>query len=73
MVYINNCVNKILMTQFVWYFEKKKRYDIKTESNDKVLIIQKSFMKPPKLVPDSFLFLVINPQQPLYTRNYLKK
>ena len=45
MVYINNCVNKILMTQFVWYFEKKKRYDIKTESNDKVLIIQKSFMK----------------------------
>ena len=32
-----NCLNKILITHFVWYLEKEKRYDIETLSIDRVL------------------------------------
>ena len=32
-----NCLNKNLMTHFVWYLEKEKRYDIETLSIDGVL------------------------------------
>ena len=31
------CRNKNLITYFVWYLEKEKRYDIETLSNDRVL------------------------------------
>ena len=34
---INNCLNKNLITHFVWYLGKEKRYDIETLSNDRVL------------------------------------
>ena len=32
-----NCLNKNLITHFVWYLEKEKKYDIETLSIDKVL------------------------------------
>ena len=32
-----NCLNKNLITHFVWYLEKKKRYGIETLSIDRVL------------------------------------
>ena len=32
-----NCLNKNLITHFVWYPEKEKRYDTETLSVDKVL------------------------------------
>ena len=32
-----NCLTKNLITHFVWYFEKEKRYDIETLSIDRVL------------------------------------
>ena len=31
------CLNKNLITDFVWYFEKEKRYDVETLSLDTVL------------------------------------
>ena len=34
---IINCLNKNLITHFVWYLEKEKRYDIETLSIDRVL------------------------------------
>ena len=71
-VYIN------LITHFVWYLEKEKRYDIETLSIDRVLnkenfygkIMQKNVHQ--KLVPDSFFILVDNPKQPLHARNSFK-
>ena len=33
---IINCLNKDLITHFVWYFGKEKRYDIETLSIDRV-------------------------------------
>ena len=32
-----NCLNKNIITHFVWYLEKEKRYDIETLSIDRVL------------------------------------
>ena len=32
-----NCLNKNLITHFVWYFQKEKRYNIETLSVDRVL------------------------------------
>ena len=32
-----SCLNKNLITYFVWYLEKKERYDIETLSNDRTL------------------------------------
>ena len=32
-----NCLNKNLITHFVWYLKKEKRYDIETLSIDRVL------------------------------------
>ena len=32
-----NCLNKNLITYFVWYLKKEKRYDIETLSIDRVL------------------------------------
>ena len=34
---IINCLNKNLITHFVWYLKKEKRYDIETLSIDRVL------------------------------------
>ena len=35
------CLNKNLMTDFVWYLEKEKRYDIETLPIDRVFNKQK--------------------------------
>ena len=32
-----NCLNKNLMTHFIWYLEKEKKYDIETLFIDRVL------------------------------------
>ena len=32
-----NCLNKYLITDFVWYLEKEKRYDMETLTINKVL------------------------------------
>ena len=48
-----NCLNKILITHFVWYLEKEKRYDHETFSIDRVLnkehfygnVLQKMYTK----------------------------
>ena len=73
-----NCLNKNLITHFVWYLGKEKRYDIETLPVDRVLN-KKHFMEyhsenvHQKLVPDPLLILVNNPKQPLHTRNYFKR
>ena len=73
-----NCLNKNLITHFVWYLEKEKRYDIETLSADRVLN-KKTFLWKnhaedvhQKLVPDPLLILVNNPRQPLHARNSFK-
>ena len=70
-----NCLNKNLLTHFVWYLEKEIRCDIETFSINRVLnmehfygkIMQKN--KHQKLAPDPFLILRNKPKQPLYARN----
>ena len=42
---VSICLNKKLITHFVWYIEKKKRYDIETLSIDRVLHNQNIFME----------------------------
>ena len=69
-----NCLNKNLMTYFVWYLEKEKRYDIETLSIERVLnkrgFYKKSRRKPaPKASPRSLLVLANNPKQPSHARN----
>ena len=52
-----NCLNKNLITHFVWYLEKEKRYDIESFSVNRVLKIRKLFMEKscknckPKAIP----------------------
>ena len=40
-----NCLNKNLITHFVWYLEKEKRYDIETLSIDRVLHKEHFYIK----------------------------
>ena len=42
---VSICLNKKLITHFVWYIEKKKRYDIETLSIDRVLHNQNIYME----------------------------
>ena len=55
-----NCLTKNLITHFVWYLEKKKRYGIKTLFIDRVLnkgtFLWKNHAENvhQKLVPDPF-------------------
>ena len=57
-----NRLNKNLITHFVWYLEKEKRYDIETLAIDAVLNKEHFYEKimqnicNQKLVPDPFLF-----------------
>ena len=75
---IINCLNKNLITHFVWCLEKEKRYDIETLSVDRVLNKEHFYGKNheknmhQKLVPNSFFILVNNPKQPLHARNSFK-
>ena len=41
-----NCLNKNLITRFIWYLEKEKRYDIETLSTDKYWIRSICMKKP---------------------------
>ena len=59
-----NCPNKNLITDFVWYVEKKKKYVIETLSIDRALNKEHFLWKNhaenvhQKLVPDPFFILV---------------
>ena len=68
-----NCLNKNL-TNFFWYLQKEKRYEIETLSIDRISFLWKSHAENvhQKLVPDLFLILVNNPNQPLHVRNSVK-
>ena len=70
-----NCLNKILITHFVWYLEKEIRCDIETLSIDRTLNKEHFYVEinvHQKLVPDPFLILLNNPKQPLHARRSLK-
>ena len=69
-----NCLNKNL-TQFVWYLEKEKSYDIETFSIDSVLLKEHFYgifmeIAHQRLVSDPIFILVNKPKQSLHTRNY---
>ena len=73
-----NYLNKNLITHFVWYLEKEKRYDTETLSIYRVL--NKGHFHGShaenvhqNLVSDPFLILVNNPEQPLHVRNSFKR
>ena len=68
------CLNKDLITHFVWYLEKEKRYDIETLPIDRVLCKEDFHAEIMhwKPVQDLFLILVNNPKQPLHARNCFK-
>ena len=62
---VSNCLNKILITQFVWYLRKEKRNGIETLSIERVLssiFMEKSCRnyapKHQKPVQETFLVLV---------------
>ena len=74
-----NCLNKNLITHFVWYLEKEKRCDIETLAIHRVLnkehfLFWKNYAENvhQKLVADPFLILVNNLKQPLHSRNSFK-
>ena len=75
---IINCLNKNLITHFLWYLGKKKRYGIESLSTDRVLNKEHFYGKKhtetvhQKLIPDPLLILVNNPKQPLHARNYFE-
>ena len=62
------CLNKNLITCFVWYLEKEIRCDIETFSIDRVLNTEHFYGKNhaenvyQKLAPDRFLILPNNPK-----------
>ena len=66
-----NCLNKNLVTHFVWYLKRLNRNDIETLSIERVL--KKNYNHTEnvhkKLVSDPFLILVNNPKQTLHVRN----
>ena len=70
-----NCVNMNLITHFICYLGKEKRYDIETVSIDRVwTFLWKNHAENghQKLVPDLFFILVNNPKQSLHARNSFK-
>ena len=74
---IINCLNKNLITHFVWYLGKEKRYDTETLSIDRVLnktFLWKNYAENihQKLVPDPILILVNNPKQSMHAGNSFK-
>ena len=74
---VKNCLNNNLITHFVWYHEKEKRYNIELcqfiEYYVRSIFMEKWCWKcAPKLVLDPFLVLLNNPKQPLHARNCFK-
>ena len=71
-----NCLNKNLITHFVWYLEKERRYDIKTLAIDTILNKEHFCGKinrkcAPKASPRP-LFILVNLKQSLHARNSCK-
>ena len=66
-----NCLNKNLITHFVWYLGKEIRCDIETLSICRVLNTEHFYgeIMQQKLVPGPFLILLNNPKEPLHARN----
>ena len=65
---VMNCLNENL-TNFVWYLEKEKRYDIGTLSIDRGVLNEEHLHEKnhaqnvhQKLIPDPILILVNNPK-----------
>ena len=75
--HIIKCLNKNLITHFVWYIEKDVRCDIETLSIDRVLN-KEHFMETScrkcarKAIPRPFLILLSNPEQLLIAKNSFK-
>ena len=72
-----NYLNKKLITHFIWYLEKERRYYIETLSIInywiRIAFIEKSCRKcAPKASPRHHLVLVNDPKQPLHARIFLK-
>ena len=67
--YFINCLNKNLITHFVWYVKKEIRCDIETLSINREL----NRKCAPKASPRPFLILLNNPQQPLQARNSFER
>ena len=70
------CLNKNLVTCFVWHLEKEIRCDIKTLATYIVLNMKEFYGKNhaenvhQKLVPDPFLILPNNSKQTLHAGNF---
>ena len=73
-----NCLNKNLITHFVWYLVKEKRNDTETLSVYRVLNKEHFILENyaanahQRLIPDLFLILVNKPKQPLLAINSFK-
>ena len=76
-----SCLNKNVITHFVWHLENGKRYDTVTLSIDRLLKkgtflwenhAENARKMDQKLAPDQFLILVSNQKQPLHARNSFK-
>ena len=72
-----NCLNKNLITHFVWYLEKDINCDTEILPINRVLnmFIENIFLQKnhaenvhQKLIPDAFFILLNNPKQPLHAR-----
>ena len=69
------CLNKNLVTCFVWYFEKEITCDIEILAIDRVLDTEHFYGKNhaenmhQKLAPDPFLILLNNPKRTLHAGN----
>ena len=69
------CLNKNLITRFVWYLEKEIRCGIETLAIDRVLNTKHFYGKNhaenvhQKLAPDPFLILPNNPKHTLHAGN----
>ena len=76
--FVINCLNKNLITHFVWYLDKEIRCGIETLSIDRELNKEHVYPKNhaenvlQKLAPNHFLILLNNPKQPSHTRNSFK-
>ena len=77
-LFVSICLNKNLITHFVWYLEKEKIYDIETcELIEYYIVGTFSWERHAEImhwkpVQDPFLILVNNPKQPSHTRNCFK-
>ena len=67
---ISVCLNKNLITHFVWYLKTEERYDIETLSIDRVVSKEYFYRKIMQKLCTESLILVKKLKQILHTRNY---